>query len=147
MKIKDVHFYGDIIDLPHHISSKHTPMKISDRAAQFGSFAALTGHSAAVAETARFTNEKHELSEYVIEILDLKLQVIRDRLCDKPLITLEFFKPDELKSGGEYITHTGNVCKIDEYEKLIYFSDGLAVPINMISDIESDVFADSFYNL
>ncbi len=36
--------YSDIIDLPHHVSSKHPQMSIHDRAAQFAPFAALTGY-------------------------------------------------------------------------------------------------------
>ena len=35
--------YGDIIHLPHHVSSVHPHMPVSDRAAQFAPFAALTG--------------------------------------------------------------------------------------------------------
>ena len=34
--------YDDIIDLPHHVSSKHPQMSIDARAAQFAPFAALT---------------------------------------------------------------------------------------------------------
>ncbi len=35
--------YDDIINLPHHVSDKHPQMPMTARAAQFGSFAALTG--------------------------------------------------------------------------------------------------------
>jgi len=45
--------YSDIIDLPHHVSATHPHMPLHDRAAQFSPFAALTGHSDAIAETAR----------------------------------------------------------------------------------------------
>ena len=43
--------YDDIINLPHPTSAKHPRMPLSDRAAQFAPFAALSGHSAALAET------------------------------------------------------------------------------------------------
>ncbi len=43
--------YADIIDLPHHVSKRHPRMALSDRAAQFGSYAALRGYGAAVKET------------------------------------------------------------------------------------------------
>lgn len=40
--------YEDIIDLPHHVSKKHSQMSILDRAAQFSPFAALTGYGDAI---------------------------------------------------------------------------------------------------
>lgn len=44
--------YDDIINLPHHQSARHPRMSMQDRAAQFAPFAALTGHSQAIEETA-----------------------------------------------------------------------------------------------
>ena len=55
--------YDDIINLPHHVSSKHPQMSMMNRAAQFAPFAALTGHAAAIEETARLTDEQQELAE------------------------------------------------------------------------------------
>lgn len=43
--------YDDIINLPHHISPTRKPMQMSNRAAQFAPFAALTGHDEAMTET------------------------------------------------------------------------------------------------
>ena len=45
--------YDDIINLPHPVSKNHPQMPLRDRAAQFAPFAALTGHDAAIKETAR----------------------------------------------------------------------------------------------
>jgi hypothetical protein len=59
-KFNDSHKYDDIINLPHHISPKHPPMPISDRAAQFSPFAALTGHKEAIDETARAAAARYE---------------------------------------------------------------------------------------
>lgn len=50
--------YRDILNLPHHRSKVHPQMSIYDRAAQFSPFAALTGHEAAIKETARLTEEQ-----------------------------------------------------------------------------------------
>ena len=61
--MSDSHQYDDIIALPHHVSETHPHMPLIDRAAQFSPFAALTGYEAAIAETARPTEAKRELSE------------------------------------------------------------------------------------
>ena len=54
----DEHSYDDIINLPNPISKNHPRMSLHDRAAQFAPFAALTGHDAAIKETARLTDER-----------------------------------------------------------------------------------------
>lgn len=40
--------YGDIINMPHHVSMKRPHMTMEGRAAQFASFAALKGHDRAI---------------------------------------------------------------------------------------------------
>ena len=50
--------YDDIINLPHHVSDRHPQMPISDRAAQFSPFAALSGYEGQVKEAARLTDAK-----------------------------------------------------------------------------------------
>ena len=50
--------YDAILHLPHHVSKKHPPMPMADRAAQFAPFAALTGSDAAIRENARLTQER-----------------------------------------------------------------------------------------
>lgn len=64
--------YDDIISLPHPTSAKHPRMPLSDRAAQFAPFAALSGHSTALAETARLTDQRMELDEDARAALDFK---------------------------------------------------------------------------
>ena len=72
MEDTDISRYEDIISLPHHVSASRPNMPIPDRAAQFAPFAALSGHDAAVKETARLTQERRELDEGIREILDRK---------------------------------------------------------------------------
>ena len=52
--------YADIIDLPHHVSKRHPQMALSDRAAQFGSYAALRGYDEAVTETVKKSIQQTE---------------------------------------------------------------------------------------
>ncbi|MBQ7944267.1 MAG: hypothetical protein IJ326_09430 [Lachnospiraceae bacterium] len=128
----DEHRYDDIINLPHHVSSKHPHMPALDRAAQFSPFAALTGHDAAIKETARLTDEQVELDEERKEELDRQLQEIRAHLSEHPEVTITFFVPDERKDGGSYVTVTGRVKKLDEYEGRIILEDNTIVKISMI---------------
>ena len=127
--------YDDIIDLPHHISKKHPQMSLEARAAQFAPFAALTGYDDAVKETARLTNERIDLDEEAKMMLDAKLQVIREQLSEKPLVTITYFVPDAKKYGGKYVTTNGNVKKIDDYKHLIILDNSLEIPIDEIIDI------------
>lgn len=107
--------YADIFDLPHHVSETHPHMSLSDRAAQFSSYKALSGYEDMVAEEARMTGSELELSEYEMELLGQKLDLISDVIADgeHPLITFTVFIPDDRKSGGKYADITDRVKKID----------------------------------
>ena len=78
--MNDEHKYDDIINLPHHVSGRHPQMSALDRAAQFSPFAALTGHDAAIKETARITEKWVELDENSKEMLDERLQMVREQI-------------------------------------------------------------------
>lgn len=132
--------YDDIIHLPHHISKKHPQMAITDRAAQFSPFAALTGHGAAITETARLTDEKIELDESTKIALSDRLQIILDRLMESPEIEITYFQPDTKKDGSAYITAVNTVKKIDEHERVVLMTDGTAIPIDEIIGIDGKVF-------
>ena len=77
---KDPHRYDDIIHLPHHQSQVHPHMSLSDRAAQFSPFAALTGYDDAVQETARLTESRIELDENSRVLLDERLRLLQINL-------------------------------------------------------------------
>jgi hypothetical protein len=132
--------YEDIINLPHPTSSKHPQMSMHDRAAQFAPFAALTGHSDAIDETARLTDSKEELQEDELAILDEKLQLIRESLHLRPQVFITYFVPDTKKSGGAYITFTGIVEKIDNYKHAIIMDDKRAISINDIRAMDISKF-------
>ena len=127
--------YDDIIDLPRP-KSKHEPMPMSDRAAQFSPFAALTGYGDAIDETARLTDARIELSEEERAELDYKQQYLST--LDAPTVTVTYFVPDERKSGGAYVTHTGVLKRVDEIERMVVFKDGLRVPLDEVMDIKCE---------
>lgn len=134
------HEYDDIIDLPHHVSATRPRMSMIDRAAQFSPFAALTGYDAAIKETGRLTDERIELSEERRAALDRKQQILLDNLADQPEVSVTYFVPDERKSGGAYVTVTGRVKKVDDYQRLLVLTDGTKIPLDEILDMESELF-------
>ena len=132
------HKYDDIIDMEHHISKKHPQMSLYARSAQFAPFAALTGYEDAVKETGRETSFKIELDE-MKQIIDSKLQIILEKIKNKPEVTITYFIPDSKKDGGEYIAKTGLVSKIDTFNQKIVLLDQTEIPINEIIDIEGNI--------
>lgn len=140
MSYSEEHRYDDIINLPHPVSTKHPRMAPLDRAAQFSPFAALTGHEAAIKETARLTDERIELDESSKELLDVRLQMIREHLAEKPEAAVTFFEPDQKKRGGTNVTVTGRIKKIDEYAGKLVFEDGISVLMADVTAIESEIF-------
>ena len=138
------HKYDDIINLPHHVSKKHPQMSLHDRAAQFSPFAALTGHKAAINETARLTDEKQILSEDVIAKLNEQLNLIKENIGTNPIVTITSFVPDDRKSGGAYISNTGVVKKINEYNHTVVLTDKTVIPIEQISEMQSDIFSEIY---
>ena len=128
--------YDDIIDLPHHISASRPQMPMLDRAAQFMPFRALTGYEDAVHETARLTEERVELTEDEKALLDTKLQRLADRLDSHPQVTLTWFQPDKRKAGGAYVTTTGRLKKIDDFEGVLLLASGERIAIKDILIIQ-----------
>lgn len=137
MNLKITHQYDDIIGLEHHQSKRHPPMSLYARSAQFAPFAALTGYEDAVKETARETNERVELEEDWIAILDMKLQLLQENIGKKEEVTMTYFVPDARKDGGSYLTIVGVVKKIDRLEGKIILADKREIPIAEILAISS----------
>ena len=130
--------YEDIVNLPHHVSSTRPQMSPADRAAQFSSFAALTGFDAAVSETARLTETRVELDRDALDALDGTIRALSEASAagGAPEAEFRFFVPDERKDGGRYETLRGAVEKIDAYERRIVLSDGQRLSLEDIVSIE-----------
>ena len=132
--------YDDIINLPHPTSQRHPRMPVRDRAAIFSPFAALSGHGAAIAETARLTERRMELDEDTRAELDRKQAVLLEHIDEQPEITITWFQPDEKKDGGAYLTTTGRLKKLRELERLLVLADGTEIPLEDVVALESGIF-------
>ena len=127
--------YDEIINLPHHVSKTRPQMPMSDRAAQFAPFAALTGYDSTIKETGRLTDERIELDEEALTALDRKYQLLMDTLDDAPEVTIIYFQPDERKAGGQYVSATGTVKKVDTFGRRILLQDGTRIPLDSVYDL------------
>ncbi len=136
-KIED---YQDIISLPYYVSGNRPHMSMTDRAAQFSPFAALTGYDATVKETTRLTDQRIELNEDERQKVSDRLSMLQSCVKEFPTVEITYFVPDEKKAGGEYSTVTGIVKKLDEFQKLIIMMDGTRIPIEEIIDVGGAMF-------
>ena len=127
--------YDDIINLPHHQSTKHPHMSMSERAAQFSPFAALTGYGAVIAETGRLTEERIELTEEQKDEIDRKLNELLE--LGKPAL-ITFFEPDDRKAGGHYASASGRLKKVDTLEGILVLDGGDRIPIRDILSVEEE---------
>ena len=132
--------YDDIINLPHPTSKRHPRMPVRDRAAIFSPFAALSGHGAAIAETARLTDRRIELDEDTRAELDRRQAILLEHIDEQPEVTITWFQPDEKKDGGVYLTTTGRLKKLRELERILILTDGTEIPLKDVVALESGIF-------
>lgn len=140
MKYEEEHKYDRILNLPHPVSKEHPPMPLSNRAAQFSPFAALTGHEELIREAARLTDSFIELDEDQKEQLNQQLRTIREHLEQEPECEITYFQPDAKKDGGAYVTLCGKIKKIDEYTRRILLTDGTVLPVMHLFSIRGELF-------
>ena len=131
--------YDDIKHLTRPQYDDLHPMSMHDRAAQFSPFAALVGYDDAVAETARLTDSRIELTEDEISELNANLNRLLDSLDEQPQISVTYFVPDEKKSGGKYVEKVGVVRIYDSYANELVFTDGVRIAV---ADMSALTFID-----
>jgi len=115
-------------------------MSLYDRAAQFSPFAALTGHDQAMKETARITDQRIQLDESSQQLLDERLQIIRNALNQEPVVRITYFVPDLEKEGGSYQSVEGRVVKLRHTEQQIVLEDGQRIEIPEIINVDGEIF-------
>lgn len=133
--------YDDIINLPHHVSTKHPQMSLEARSAQFAPFAALTGYDDAIEETGRLTTDKIDIDDEIKNKINEKIRLIKNNLSSYPKVSIKYFVPDAKKEGGCYRFVLGVVKKIDEYKQIIIMDDKTEISITEIIDISGNIFS------
>ena len=132
--------YDDIIDLPRHVSKVHPQMSISDRAAQFAPFSALTGYKDAIIEVDRYTQEFIELDDSEKEVIGQKLYILNEHKKENIQIEITYFEPDKKKKGGIY-KEVQNVFKCyDELKDMIVLENNVKILVKYIIELKSDIF-------
>ncbi len=132
--------YDDIINMKYTKSSKHIPMSMHNRAAQFSPFAALSGYDISIEEAGRITDKREVLSEDAKIRLDEALSEIKHDKNRRVVIT--YFEKDSKKEGGCYKKISGVVKKIDEFTRSLVIMGGKVILIDDIYDISEDDFSD-----
>lgn len=130
--------YSDIINMPHHISKKRNRMSQTDRAAQFSSFAALTGYEEMVDEAARLTDDKLVLNDEQTAELNNALNYVMDNIAVKPFVKIIYFVPDSTKAGGSYVTAECFIRKVDPVARTLTDTENNVYHIDNILKIQAD---------
>ena len=99
----DPHRYDDLLNMERPLS-QHKALSMAQRAAQFASFDALDGYKDTIQENGRITEK---------QIIDTKLQVLKENISSHPYVTITYFVQDYLKNGGMYETLSERVKKIE----------------------------------
>lgn len=134
--MNDEHKYDDIINLEHHVSTKHSRMSLENRSAQFAPFSALTGYEEAVTEEARITESRIDIDEEAKIEVNEKLNYIMQHLDKNIIVSVTYFEKDKKKQGGSYKTIKGIIKKIDDFRKTIEMQTGEIIKIEELKKIE-----------
>lgn len=129
--------YRDIIGLPYRPSPTHPKMSLHDRAAQFAPFAALSGYEDEIDETARLTDRRITPDEEALAELDERIRFLAGCAGEQPPVSVVYFRPDERKEGGAYLTACGNLKRLDETERMLLLTGGQRIPLDDIFSIDS----------
>ena len=134
--MNDEHKYDDIINLEHHVSTKHSRMSLENRSAQFAPFSALTGYEEAVKEEARVTESRIDIDEEAKIEVNEKLNYIMRHLDKNIIVSVTYFEKDKKNQGGSYKTIKGIIKKIDDSRKTIKMQTGEIIKIEELKKIE-----------
>ena len=96
----------------------------------------LSLNDAAIEETARLTEAEITLDDTAIVAINEKLYEISQHLSEQWKVSVTYFRPDEKKQGGSYLTDVGSIRKINEAEQLIIMDNCMHIIMELIINIE-----------
>ena len=132
--------YKDIIYMKYTKSGARSQMSMHERAAQFSSFAALSGYEEAIEEEARLTDARILLGEDEKKEIGDQLRTLKDNIARMPRVKVAFFVMDERKSGGRYVTIEGKVKRVREYEQELVMENGETIAFQDLLYIQGEIF-------
>ncbi|MBR0411702.1 MAG: hypothetical protein IJI25_12020 [Eubacterium sp.] len=132
---------------------KHPKMPCSRRAKIFAPFDALAGFDERIANKEVLYEERRMLTDNEQEELNRKISILHDilqhrkngrKVCSR--ITVTYFSPctdiesDSYGVGGNYITYTGYIQKIDIVITKMMVIDDIAIPLDYVIDLSGDLY-------
>lgn len=94
-----------------------------------------------IAEAERQTEQRRELDEYELDAINRKLCFLSEHLYARPSVQLCYFQEDKKKPGGNYISMTGTVKKMDFLHGTLIMDSGTIIALENIWSIESELFS------
>ena len=89
----------------------------------------------AVAETARLTVVRPELDEQEQWAINDRFAYIADHIHEQPEVRIQYFVPDEHKSGGAIVEVCGKVKKVSTTAGTIVLTDGCKIKTSDITNL------------
>lgn len=123
--------YQDILHLPCPSPSRRPRMPLSERAAQFAPFAALTGYDEHLREQARLTDSRPAVGDEDALLINDNLNLLLRASSPVP-VRLRCYVPDRYKPGGAVRDKEGAVRRVDAVNRRLIFCDKSVVPIDDI---------------
>ncbi len=132
--------YTDIINESRPYSLCHMPMSLSERAAQFAPFSALSGYEKELIKAEEIKTERILRFDESIGDINRKIKILKENMNLKPKINIVFFEHTEDSGLGEYKKESVKLEKVEDFEKRIVFENGLTVNFEDIYSLEGEIF-------
>ncbi len=94
------------------------------------------------ASSERYLKKEAEQYQKYLQAGNLSMAEMYAPIKECPEITVTWFRPDEKKDGGQYITTTGRLRRIDEFNQVLILVDDIKIPLTHVVDLDSEKLPD-----